>query len=64
MGVENINLNVGDNTRLNHFDIDNAQRQAAAKLNVSVDALKELGDAIATKMLSAPTTTEQGENDE
>jgi len=64
MGVENINLNVGDNTRLNHFDIDNAQRQAAAKLNVSVDALKELGDAIATKMLSAPTTTEQGESDE
>lgn len=64
MGVENINLNVGDNTRLNHFDIDNAQRQAAAKLNVSVDALKELGDAIAVKMLSAPTTTEQGESDE
>ncbi len=64
MGVENINLNVGDATRINQFDIDSAQRQAAAKLNVSVDALKELGDTIATKMLSAPTSTEEGENND
>ena len=63
MGVENINLNVGDNTRLNHFDIDNAQKQAAAKLNVSVDALKEMGDMIATKMLVAPAASE-GESNE
>ena len=64
MGVENINLNVGDATRINQFDIDSAQRQAAAKLNVSVDALKELGDTIATKMLSAPTSTEEGEKND
>jgi len=54
MGVENINLNVGEQKNLVHFDVEMAQFEAAKKLNVSVDALKQMGDNIAKLMLNGP----------
>lgn len=63
MGVENINLNVGENKTLVHFDVEMAQFEAAKKLNVSVDALKQMGDNLAKFMLNGPEK-EKGEDDE
>lgn len=63
MGVENINVNVGDNTKATHYDVENAKRAAAAKLNINLEDLKTLGDALATKMLPG-TQMQKGEEDE
>lgn len=64
MGVENINVNVGDATKASYYDVENAKRAAAAKLNINIDDLKSLGDALATKMISGSSTQKDEDESE
>jgi len=62
VGAEQITLAVGQ-IETQNIDTKQIQVQAAAKLGVSVNALKELGDTLATKMLPSLESVEE-ENEE
>jgi len=64
VGAEQITLAVGK-IESNNIDTNVIQTKAAAKLGVSVNALKEMGDIMATKMLPSLDIEESDEeNDE